>query len=526
MRRRTAAALAATAAVAVAVAGCGGGSSGNKSGTTTGSGSGNNKTVIVGTTDQPSVLDPAGAYDLPDWNIFYNTFQTLMAIPAGGNEPKPDAATACSYENATTYTCTLQTGLKFANGDPLTAQDVKFSFDRMLKINDPNGPASLLASLKSTAVTGDKVTFTLSQADQTFPYVIATGAGAIVDSKVFPADKLIANDKIVGSGPYKMVKYDAGQQAVFEPNTNYTGPNKPQNGRVIEQFYSEPSALKLAIEQGNVDVAYRNLSPTDIKSLRGENGVKVVEGAGSEIRYLTFDVTQGPGKNPAVRKAIAYLIDRNAIAKNVYNGTVDPLYSMIPSSLKFATEPFKDMYGTSPDPAKAKSLLQAAGVQTPVPITIWWTPTHYGAGSADEYTEIKRQLDSSGLFTVTLQSTEYAAYKKAYVKHQYEAWQLGWFPDFPDADDYTLWYAKDGGFIHNGFDNATLQNLLTQEKAEQDASKRGEIFKQIQQIGAEQVPVLPIWQGKQIGVVRSNVNGVEKTFDPSFTFRFWLISKS
>lgn len=384
-----------------------------------------------------------------------------------------------------------------------------------------------------TATDPTTVTFTLNAPNATWPYVLTTGAGAIVDEKVFPADKLLPDDQIIGSGPYTLTKYTPGQQAVFGLDKNYSGDDKISNGGFIVQYFQQPSALKLAIEGGSIDVAYRSLAPTDIKSLQGESskGVQVVSGNGTEIRYLVFNLKTQPGSNDAqkqaIRQAVAYTINRQDIATNVYNGTVDPLYSIIPAGLLGHTEAFKDAYGAAPDLAKAKAVLTAAGVTTPIPLTIWWTPTHYGAVSADEYTEIQRQLNASGLFKVTLQSSEWSTYNKAFTTDQYAVFQLGWFPDYPDADDYTApFYLCNKEFMNNHYCNNQVDSLIAQEEASTDQATRETAFAKIQSLTATDAPLIPVWQGKQVGVIRTGVTGVQETFDPSFTFRFWLVGKS
>jgi len=514
-RLGTAAALA--AALAVAAVGCGGG--GEEGGT-----------IIRGTTDQPVSYDPAGAYDLPSYDVIYNVYQNLLTIPPGDNKPVPEAAESCDFTNPTTYECTMKDGLKFSDGDDLTAEDVKFSFDRNVEIADPNGASSLLANMKSVDAPDDKtVVFHLKKPDATWPFVLTVASFAIVDSTDFPKDKLQPSDEVIGSGRYTVASYKPGQQTVLEKNTSYTGSDPAENDRAIVQYYDKPSALKLDVENGEVDIAYRSLSPTDIESLRDADGVSVVEGNGTEIRYLVFNLKLQEGTSDAqklaIRQAVAQTVDRAAIAKNVYDGTVDPLYSMVPQGLQFATKAFADKYGESPDVNAAKKTLADAGVKTPVPLEIWWTPSHYGPASGDEYAEIKTQLDDSGLFTVTLKSTEWTQYSEAAFTNKYPQYQLGWFPDYPDANDYTApFYAKDS-FLNISYDNPEMNRLLEQEAATSNESKRAALFKKIQDIGAEDVPTVPIWQGKQVAAVRDGVNGVEDTFDPSFIFRYWLITK-
>ena len=539
MRRRAVfTATVATIAVLSLAAGCGSskpkagapstGGSGSPAATASGGGStGSGKQIVLGTTDKVISLDPAGAYDMGSWTLQWNIYQALLKIKPGTSQVVPDAAN-CDWTDNTTYTCKLMPGLVFSNGDPLDAAAVKFSIDRVIKINDPNGPSSLLATLDNVSVQGtDTVVFKLKSPNSTFPYILTTGAGNIVDPKVFPPDKLLADDQVIGSGAYVLKSFTKDQQAVLLPNKSYKGNDVLANSGVIVHYEQTASTLKLDVEQGTVDVAWRSLSPTDIASLQKETDkVKVVTGNGIEIRYMVFNTSLAPVSNAAVRQAIAYSIDRASIAKNVYNGTVQPLYSMVPQGLAGANTAYKDLYGATPNIDKAKQVLQAANVKTPIDITMWWTPSHYGAVSGDEYTEIKRQLEATGLFKITLKSAEWDAYSKAYPADQYAAFQLGWFPDYPDADDYLAPFYVKGGFYKNHYDNPQIDQLITQEEGETDQAKRMPLIDQIQTLAAKDVPTIPIWQGNQVAATGLTVTGVDKTFDPSYTFRMWLIGKS
>jgi peptide/nickel transport system substrate-binding protein len=515
---------AAAAMLAALAAGCG----------SDDSSSGSGGTIIRGTTDQPISYDPAGAYDLPSYDGIYAMYQNLLTIPPGDNKPVPEAAEKCDFtdKDNKTYECTIRDGLKFSDGSDLTAEDVVFSFERNVDIADPNGASSLLANMDSVEASKDDktVTFHLKESDATWPLVLTTASFAIVPSDVYPADKLQPSDQVVGSGRYTLAQYEPGQQTVMEKNDSYQGDAPAKNDRVIIKYYKSAAPLKLAIQNGDVDIAYRSLSPTDIEDLDGASGVNVVSGNGTEIRYLVFNTKLQPGDDDAqklaIRQAVAQTIDRQAIADNVYNGTVQPLFSMVPQGVEFATEAFSERYGDGPDVDAAKKTLEDAGVDTPVPLEVWWTPSHYGAASGDEYAEIKRQLDDSGLFDVTLKSTEWNQYSTAAFTDKYPQYQLGWFPDYPDADDYTASFYAPDAFLNIHYDNPEMNKLLAEEKASDDPAVRQKAFDRIQQIGAEDAPTIPIWQADQVAAVRDGVNGVEETFDPSFIFRFWLITKS
>jgi peptide/nickel transport system substrate-binding protein len=295
---------------------------------------------------------------------------------------------------------------------------------------------------------------------------------------------------------------------------------------VIVQYFDKSSALKLALEQGEVDVGWRTFTPTDVESLRGNADLNVLTGPGAEIRYMGFNLDLPPGDEAAVRQAVAMTVDRQAIVDNVYNGTVAPLWSMVPSALDGHVDAFKELYGDAPDVDGATKLLSDAGVSTPVPIEIWWTPTHYGDSSADEYAEIQRALEGSGLFTVTLKSTEWDQYSEAAVTDQYPAFQLGWFPDYPDADNYIYTFYSNSSYLNNHYSNDEIQKLLADERRTTDQSKRVADFEKIQMLGAEDVPTIPIWEGTQLAVALPNVTGVEETLDVAYIFRYWLIGKT
>ena len=267
-----------------------------------GSGSGDDAAAsgepwIMGTTDTVTALDPAGSYDLGSWTLSYNLYQTLMTIPAGENTPQPDAAQSCDYEDPQTYTCTLQDGLTFSNGNELTSSDVAFSIQRNIDIANPNGASGLLASVKSIDTPDDTtVTFNLSRPDTTFQFVLTTATAAIVDEDTFPADKLLADEEVIGSGPFVLDQYKSGEQAVLTANESYSGAERAAVAAGLRAVLRRDSALKLAAQENEVDVAWRSLSPTDITDLQSQDSVEVVEGEGSEIRYFVWQLA-----NPTAR---------------------------------------------------------------------------------------------------------------------------------------------------------------------------------------------------------------------------------
>jgi len=537
IRKRALTVLGGVAVATLVLSGC---SAGGNSGGTSSNGS-----LIVGTTDKVTTLDPAGSYDNGSFFIMNNVFPFLMNSKPGSAKVEPDIAVSAKFTSPTEYTVVLKKGLKFANGHDLTSSDVKFSFDRQLKIAADNGPSSLLYNLDSTeAVNPTTVVFHLKQAnDQIWPQILSSPAGPIVDEQSFSPDSVTSDATIVKddafAGPYTISSYKFNELVQFKAYDGYKGVlGTPKTGTINLKYFQDQSNMKLEVQQGGIDVATRSLSATDIESLSKDNKVKVHTGPGGEIRYIVFNFNTmpygattadaDPAKALAVRQAMADLIDRTAIAKQVYKDTYLPLYSFVPQGLPGASEPLKSMYGDGnggPSLDKATAALKDAGVTTPVTLNLQYNPDHYGASSGDEYAQIKSQLEASKLFTVNLQSTEWVQYSKDRSADVYPMYQLGWFPDYSDADNYLSPFFLKDNFLKNHYDDPAVETLIKQEAVETDNAKRLDELKQIQEKVAAQLSTLPMLQGAQVAVSGKDVKGVDSTLDASFKFRFGVLSK-
>ncbi len=533
---RRASVVAVPAIAALALAGCAAGGSNSGSG-------GDDNTILIGTTDQVTALDPAGSYDNGSLALQTQVFPYLVNTAPNSTDVVPDLAETAEFTSPTEYTVTLPEGLKFANGHDLTSSDVKFSFDRQLTIEDPNSAYTMLANLASVDAPDDTtVVFHLtSENDQTFPYVLTSFPGAIVDEEVFSADAVTPDQDIVDGnafgGPYAITSYTFNEVVEFTPNENYQGLiDAPANDSVILNYYSDSSNLKLALQNGEVDVAYRSLSPADISGLSSEDGIEVHDGPGGEIRYIVFNFdTQpygtktaeaDPAKALAVRQAVADLIDRDALAEDVYADTYTPLYSYVPDGFAGATESLKGLYGDGdggPDADKAKETLEAAGVTTPVTLNLQYSPDHYGPNSGDEYAAIKEQLESTGLFTVDLNSTEWTQYSDDRTTDVYPAYQLGWFPDYSDADNYLSSFFALDNFLVNHYENTEVDSLISQQRVTVDPDERTAIIEQIQDLVAQDLSTVPYLQGAQTAVSSDDIQGI--VLDASFKLRFAPITR-
>ncbi|MFF1403401.1 ABC transporter substrate-binding protein [Streptomyces sp. NPDC058294] len=530
MNRKTLVLPAVAGLLTPVLAACGGTDSGSKSG----------DAIVVGTTDQftatkaaPAPLDPAYAYDVGTWNILRQTVQTLMSQPKGEGDPVPEAAESCSFTDSGSerYVCKLRKDLKFANGDKVTAGDVKYSIERALRIKADSGVSALLNTVDTIETQGDReVVFHLKTADATFPYKLSTPVAGIINPKDYDKDKLRDGFDVDGSGPYTLqadVKNNAITSITFTKNPSYKGNVTVHNDAVELRSFSDADAMGTALDKGDIDVMTRTMSPAQIQKLDAgsDDNADLVDMPGLEIRYLAFNTDATSVRSKAVRQAMAQVIDRGELVSKVYGTQAEPLYSLVPATVTGHSNSFFNKYG-NPSVDKAKNLLVKAGVTTPVKLTLHYTTDHYGSATKQEFQVLQQQLNDSGLFDVSIQGHPWTTFRPAEQKGAYDVYGMGWFPDFPDADNFLAPFLDKDNFLGSPYANSTIQrSLIPQSRREADRLGAAKSLTEIQDIVADDVPVLPLWQGKQYVAARDNVTGVSYALNSSSTLQLWELGR-
>ncbi|MBB4894989.1 peptide/nickel transport system substrate-binding protein [Streptomyces olivoverticillatus] len=512
------------------LAACGG------SGATAGKGN----AIVIGTTDRfeettdaPAPFDPAVAYDIGAWNVLHSTFQTLLRLPRSGTAPVADAAEKCTFGDRRNeqFRCTLRKGLKFSNGHALTAEDVKFSIDRALAINFENGPVSLLSNIDKVETPSElEVVFHLKSPDATFPQKLTTPAAAILDSESYDKNKLGNGFKVVGSGPYTLKTEEKDgrvTKATFTKNSDYQGSVKLQNDKVEMRFFDDSASMEKALKNGDIDIMNRALLPEQIARLRStmDQSVRLLESPGQEISYLAFNTDDSTVKSKAVRQAVAQLVDRQALTRDDYNRTSEPLYSLVPSGITGHQNSFSNKYG-DPSTDKARAILRGASITAPVPLTLTYTTDHYGETTGKAFQTLQKQLNASGLFDAKVQGVKWSDFRPEAAKGKYAVYGMGWFPDFPDPDNFVAPFIGKDNFLRSPYRNAKISNELipdSRESSQRDSAAK--YFQQAEDIIADEVPVLPLWQGKQYVAVRDKVTGAEWALNSASELQPWELGR-
>ncbi|MGW4205246.1 ABC transporter substrate-binding protein [Streptomyces sp. NPDC004726] len=520
MNRKTLVLPAVVGLLAPVLVACGGSGSGDDGG----------GAIVVGTTDQISAdgkssapLDPAFAYDTGSWNVLRQTVQTLLYAPRGG-QPVPDAAQSCAFTDraSQSYRCKLREGLKFSDGSRITAEDVKFSIERLLDINDDNGAAALLSNIDTIDTKGDEIVFHLATPDATFPFKLSTPAAGIVSKKKYDGKKLRAGFEVDGSGPYTMkseTKGDAVTKIVFSRNKNYSGDFELRNSKVELRVFKDSEAMVEALDNGEIDLATREMSSKQIKGMldRPKGEIELTEMPGLSIQYLAFNTDAPAVKDKAVRQAMASVIDRGQISRDVYDSTAEPLYSLIPTNVSAHENSFYNRYG-DPDRKKAQRILEKADITTPVKMTLHYASDRY---PVKEYEIIRDQLNATGLFSVTIKGSAWSQYRTAGQRGDYPVYGLGWVPDFPDPDNFIAPFLEKDNFLNSPYKSDEARTLIPESRRQADRAAAARTFSKLQDIVAEDVPVLPLWQGKQYVAARTGITGVERLLNASSDLQLW-----
>jgi peptide/nickel transport system substrate-binding protein len=515
------------------------------------------ETLIVGTTDSvENTLDPAQAYDYFGWCILQQISGTLVSVKPNsttGSDFLPELAESWNFsDDLTVWDFNLRQNVKFPDGTIFNATHVKYTFDRAIALI-PSIPEGAPAGLGYDAIFNRtevldtyKVRFYLN-----FPFspllgILACRASAIVDPSYAPLEQInyTAGDARTSTpvafvGPYYLSNWErVGDRDIeirLDRNPYYWNATSgyPKTKTIIFRFYRDASTLRLAIEAGDVDMAFRHISPTDVLDLEDNPNVKVWWGTGAFIQYMCFQEAHPPFNDSRVRRAIAAALNRSAVCETVFLGLSKPLYSIIPPGMLGHTEAFKELGDANY--TLTRSLLAELGYNENNKLTfdLWYESSGHYPMSAEQALLYKEALEASGVMSVTLKSADWSSFRKNRNDEIMDVYVYGWYPDYVDPDDYSFLYWAT--WLHTNYYNETINgvpnpsynvylqqvDLYDQARATTNLTLREELYAQIDAIAVEQCSIVPLYVSSAWAVTKPTIEGIY--LDITQDMRYWLI---
>lgn len=475
---------------------------------------GPSQTVVVAIDNSDAVsLDPNLAYELGSTLADYEMYSTLVTFRGGDlTHVVPELAQSWDVSpDARTYAFHLKNGIVFSSGNPVTADDVVYTFQRIVSL--PKDPAAWLVTqmgiddknVLSVVRAPDPSTVVISLANPFSPgaflSIMANIVCGIVDSKTVKAHvqggdwgSAWLNDHSAGSGPYQLVRWE--RQVVIEvvANPRYNLRPTPAISRIVWPTIKEGTVQREMLSRGDADVAW-DLSASQLAAVKGDPQFYIVQVPDLAEEYLGMDVKNVPafGK-PEVRRAVKYAIDYDGIIHDLLNGNGAPLQGVIP----------KGLFGYTPslpfthDPAKARSLLREAGFGNGFTTDLLASTgtTAGGISSGDLAAKIKNDLAAVGI-TVNVRQVASSELLKTYRGQQAQMVVLSWFVDYPDPDDFAKPF---GDYTQKSltwrlqYYNDPLAKLVDQAARLQNTPERAAIYTKTNEILAQEGPFAILYQ--------------------------------
>ena len=477
-------------------------------------------TMTVAYAGNPKTFDPAVCYDSVCWNNMRMMFDRLYDYVGSTSDLVPQAAAAMPTISADglTYDIDIRPDMKFSNGAPVTAKDFVYSFSRIL---DPatkspvvsfwsgvagaeayaKNPTGAVSGIK--AVSDSKLEIKLTAPNSTFKYVLAMPHSSVIPDGSGPDQAT----KPVGSGPFTLNQYTAGQQIVLNRNAGYWDSPRPYVDQVVEKLGIDPQVQVLELQKGQLDLMGDPIPPAQFLQVTTDPSLKdqLVTITKPSTYFLTMNVKKAPFDNPKVREAVSYAIDRTFLLRLI-NGQGSVANEFLPPGIAgYST----DEMVHAQDIAKGKQLLADAGYPNGLTTDLysWNTPPFTALDP-----QLQQDLAKIGI-TVNVKAVTQSAFNEVASDPDKSPMTVAfWVADFPDGSNFygallSCAAAIPGGQNYSFYCNKDVDNLVKKALATNDADQIAQLYKEAGTTMLADNPVVPLYYGSKTEVFGKNVGG-------------------
>ncbi|MCY7307433.1 MAG: ABC transporter substrate-binding protein [Rhodoferax sp.] len=479
--------------------------------------------VVAKNIEDIVALDPAQAFEFSSGEMVSNMYEPLVQYdPRDPTKVVPGVA--ASWKTAAdgkSLEFTLRPNAVFASGNAVRAEDVMFSFRRVIKLN--KAPAFILAQLGWTNDNIAQMVTKLPNGNVSVAWtgvfgpgyvlnVLAARPGNIVDEKIVMANEQAGdlgnawlNRNSAGSGPFTLKQFRPKEALLLEANKRAAEP--PKLNGVLFRNVTEPATQRLLIEQGDVDIA-RDLGPDQIAALRTRTDLRVEDFPQAVVHFISLNQKSEKLRNPAVWEAMRYLVDYDSIAKQLLRGQMRVHQAFLPVGFAGAltTTPYKL------DPDRAKAILTQAGITNlEIDLDLINTPRFMDMAQSMQATMAKagiklNLLPGTGAQVIT-----------RYRARQHQAMLLFWGPAFFDPHSNAKAFAYNVDNSDAAFQSTTTwrNSWLVPELSakamdalkESNPARRAALYQGLQQEVQAKSPIIVTFQEQNQAAFRSNVKG-------------------
>lgn len=458
--------------------------------------------LIAGIESNPLQLDPRHATDANSVRIGNLIYSSLLRADEH-SRLGPELAASWRRLDERSYEFTLRQGVRFHNGQPLTAADVKYTFESILDPATHSPKRGLLKQLAAIEQTGThQLRFQLNAPHAPFVEHFTLG--------IVPAGSPSHDKPPPGSGPFMLEAVDSGEKVTLKANGNYWQ-GKPPLAGVVFKIVPDAMVRVLEFKKHAIDFMQNDIEPDVLPWLKKNTGAEIGVHQGTTFQYIGINMTHPILKQLKVRQAIALAIDRDAIIRHLLKDTGDAASGLL-APINWAFD--ANVRQWPHDPAKAKTLLDEAGYADPdgdgprqrFRLSFKTTNIDLRRRIAEA---LKEQLQKIGI-ALEIRSYEWGTFFSDVKKGNFHLYSLAWVGVMDPDIQYQIFHST--SFPPNGdnrgrYRNPEVDRLLEQGRVAADESERKRIYSQTQKLLAEDLPYVPLWWWRNVVVKQPSVKG-------------------
>ncbi|MFN7165706.1 MAG: ABC transporter substrate-binding protein [Pannonibacter sp.] len=493
--------------------------------------------IVITYKDDVATLDPAIGYDWQNWSMIKSLFDGLMDYEPGTTNLRPGLAE--SYEasaDGMTYVFKLRPGVKFHNGREMTAEDVKYSLDRVTNPKTQSPGAGFFGSIKGydaissgsaealegvTVVDPLTVKIELTRPDATFLHVMALNFASVVAKEAVDAAGADFGRQPVGTGAFKLAEWTLGQRVVFERNKDFWRQGLPYLDQITFEIGQEPIVALLRLQKGEVDVPGDGIPPAKFAEVMADPAQKarVIEGGQLHTGYITMNVTIAPFDKVEVRQAVNMAINKKRITQIINNRAV-PANQPLPPSMPGYDKSYE---GYAFDQAKAKELLASAGLKDGFETELFVMNTDPNPRIAQAIQQDLAAIGIKASIQSLAQANVIAAGGEKDQAPMIWSGGMAWIADFPDPSNFYgpilgCAGAVQGGWNWSWYCNEDLDKLAAQADSMADpakAAERNALWSQIYGKVMADAPWVPVFNEQRFTMKSERMGGADALYvDP------------